>query len=246
MIDKEVAIVSIVFLFALLGIYLLFFSPTDVESLGPVSCSINPEQSEIFLPMPNTSDVHLEEAIKDSVDMSFDKEYLSLGELSQVLWAGAGVVDETGTRTVHSASNLYPIEVYVVPNMIRGASCGIYHYEPDEHKLVLVREGSFSKDIQKAAYGKTYAGEAGAAIVLSAVPDRASKFGELGAEKFIHIEAGAITQNMLLESGAIGIGAIPVDSFSQDFVDLILGVDGYKEKSVYMTLIGKKKKEKNY
>jgi SagB-type dehydrogenase family enzyme len=144
---------------------------------------------------------------------------------------------------VHSASNLYPIEVYVIPNMVSGASCGIYHYEPDEHKLVLVREGSFTEDVQKAAYGKTYAGDASAAIVLTAVPGRVSKkYGDQGADRYINIEAGGIAQNIMLEAAAIDIGASHVDSFSQDFVDLTIGIDGYKEKSVYMTLIGKKKK----
>jgi len=244
MIDKEVAIISIIFLFIILGVYLFFFSSSEVHEIGPVNCTTDPEQSVIMLPEPNTSNVYIEDAIVDSgAPLSFGSGYLSLGELSQLLWAGAGIEDrDDGTRVVHSAGDLYPLEVYVIPQHVSGANCGIYHYEPDGHKLVLVRQGSFSEDIQKAAYGSRIAGESGAAIVLTALPARTSKkFGDQGAERYINIEAGAITQNMVLEAAAVGISAYPVDSFSQDFVDIMLGVDGYKEKTVYMSLVGKKK-----
>jgi len=245
MLDKEVAIVSIVFLFILIGAYFFIFMPAQVNSsLSQVNCSLYPEQSEIFLPKPNVSDTSLDEAIRDRRSVrSFSEDYLTLSEISQLLWAGQGITDETsGERAAPSEGALYPIELYLVPNRVKGAECGIYHYVPSEHKLVLVKEGSFGSDLEKASFAQAYVGDAAAVIVFTAIPARTSvKYGEEIAGRYIDIEAGHISQNILLEATALGLGAAPIGSFSQDYVDSILGVDGTKEKSVYLTIVGKKK-----
>jgi hypothetical protein len=54
-------------------------------------------------------------------------------ELSQLLWAAAGVTNEVHglpLRTVPSAGGLYPIEIYVVVNRVHGIEPGVYHYFP--------------------------------------------------------------------------------------------------------------------
>lgn len=245
MIDKEVAAASIIFLFALIGLYLFFFQPGEVSSdLKPVACSAHPEQSEIYLPQPEITDMFLEDAIGRRRSIrTFSSDKLSLQDVSQLLWAGQGITDpEQGLRTAPSAGALYPIELYLVPNRVEGAGCGIYHYNPKDHKLVLVKEGSFGAELEKAAYGQAYVGDAAAVLVLTAVPSRTSqKYGDGGAERFINMEAGHITQNILLQAVSLDLGATPIGSFSQDYVDGILDIDGYREKSVYMTIVGKKK-----
>lgn len=247
MFDREVAIGSIIFLFILIGVYIFFFQPSEVTSdLNPVICSSDSGQSEIILPPPKKSSTFpIEQAIEQRrSERSFSNEQLTLAEVSQLLWAGQGITNSTyGFRSAPSAGALYPIELYLVPNRVKGAGCGIYHYVPKDHKLVLVKEGNFSAEMEKASYGQTYVGEAAAVIIFTSIPARTSiKYGEDGAERFINIEAGHISQNVLLQAVALDLGAAPIGGFSQDFVDSILGIDGYKEKSVYMTIVGKKKK----
>ena len=244
MIDREVAIISIVFLFVLIGIYLVFFQSNSVEStLSPIVCSLHPEQSVIILPKPTTSDMYLEEAIEERRSMKiFSKGSLSLNEISQILWAGQGITDPVNDlRAAPSAGAFYPIELYLVPNNVIGAQCGIYHYEPKEHKLVLVKEGPFGAEMEKAAFGQNYVNDAAAIIIFTAVPSRTSgKYGEDGAERYINIEAGHISQNILLQATAMDLGATPIGSFSQDFVDMLMGLDGDQEKSIYMNIVGGK------
>jgi SagB-type dehydrogenase family enzyme len=244
MIDREVAIVSIVFLFILIGIYLVFFQAEQVDTtLTPVECSLHPEQSVIMLPKPTISDTYLEEAIEERRSVRiYSKEGISLDELSQLLWAGQGITDPLGDfRAAPSAGALYPIELYIVPNNVKGAECGIYHYEPKEHKLVLVKEGQFGAEMEKAAFGQSYVNDAAAIIIFTAIPSRSSaKYGEEGAARFINIEAGHISQNILLQAVALDLGATPIGGFSQDFVDMLMGLDGEKEKSIYLTIVGEK------
>lgn len=244
MLDKEVAAISIVFLFIMLGLYVFFFQANDSESaLMPVECTLYPGQSIIMLPKPAMSSMPLGQAVRERKDPGiFAKESLGLDEISRLLWAGNGITDQAGNiRTAPSASLLYPINIYLVPNNVKGAECGIYRYEPGEHKLVLVKEGKFTAEMEKASFGKKYVNNAAAILIFTAVPSRSSiKYGEQGADRVIDIEAGHISQNMLLEASALGIGATPVWSFSQDFVDMLMGIDGKHEKSVFMSIVGKK------
>lgn len=245
MIDKEVAIASIAFLFIILGAYIFFFQQVEV---GPgtvaVECSSNPEQTEIFLPEPITSTSSLEDVLLERRQVKiFSETPLSLQEVSNLMWAGQGITDKvSGSRSAPSTGDIYPIELYILPIRISGASCGIYHYVPAEHKLVLMKEGKFTSDIRNAAYGQTWLGDSAAVIIMSAVPERtAQKYGEKGAERYIDMEAGHISQNILLQAVSLDLGAASVGDFSQDYVDSLLGIDGYKEKSVYLTIVGKKK-----
>jgi len=243
---KETAIVVAVFLCALAAACFLASRPAEIaSSLKPAACTANPAQSEIVLPSPNRTGLALEEAIaKRRSVRDFSGESLTLGEVSQILWAGQGITDRAGGfRSAPSAGALYPIELYLVPNRVEGAGCGIYRYVPEGHRLVLVRNGTFGQELAKAAYGQSPVGDAAAVVVLTAIPARtAAKYGDAQAERFIDIEAGHISQNMLLEAVSLGLGAAPIGGFSQEEADAVLGIDGKNEKAVYLAIIGKPEK----
>ncbi len=234
---KEVLGGVAVFILVLVLVWAIWSGPSE-EVMG-MECESDPGQSEIVLPAPEYSGLSLEEAIKERRSVrDFSNEKITLDELSMLLWAGQGITSDWGGRASPSAGALYPIELYVVPNKVEGVDCGIYKYVPPEHKLVLVQEGAFGEEMFDACMGQTCVRDAAVVIVMTAVRERtAVKYGD-AADTLIAMEAGHISENILLEAVSLGLGAVPVGGFVPAEVDEILGV-GKGETALYVAAVGK-------
>jgi SagB-type dehydrogenase family enzyme len=162
-------------------------------------------------------------------------------ELSQLLWAAAGVTDEVHglpLRTVPSAGGLYPIELYVVVNKVHGIPQGVYHYFPPDHTLQLLRKGDYSNAIAHAALDQKMAAMAGAVFIMTAVVERATWKYRQRAYRYIYLDAGHIGQNLALAAEAIGLGSCAIGALYDDEVNDLVGADGEEETVVYLTSVG--------
>jgi SagB-type dehydrogenase family enzyme len=179
------------------------------------------EGEEIILPQPVLeSDVSLEEALNKRRSVrNFSSEELSLDQISQILWAAQGITDQsTGHRTSPSAGALYPLEIFLLK------SDGVYHYEPDGHKIFRLTPDDLRQGLLPGALNQRSVAEAPLDIIITAVYERVtSRYGERGIQ-FVHLEAGHSCQNILLQATALGLGAVSVgafdDSYIQDLLDL--------------------------
>lgn len=227
-------------LIALIAFISIQITQTIPHEIKAAECTADPSQSVIILPEPDYTGLSVEEAIANRRSVrNYTEEKLSLEELSQILWAAQGITDESGKRTAPSAGALYPIELYVVPNKVEGVRCGIYHYVPEEHKLALFMEGNFTDAVYSAALGQEHVRDAAAVIVFTAVHERtALKYGD-SADRYIAMEAGHISENILLESTSLGLGSVPVGAFDQEGFDGLLGINGTGESVLYLNCIGK-------
>jgi SagB-type dehydrogenase family enzyme len=174
----------------------------------------------VALPAPRTSsDVSLEETLlrRRSV-REFTGERLTLQEISQLLWAAQGITADWGGRTAPSAGALYPLEVYVA------TSDGLYHYIPDGHRAEVLSEADLRAPLADAALGQTAVSDAPAVFVIAAVYARtAVKYGSR-AERYVHLEAGHVAQNILLQAVALGLAGVPMGAFSDRDVQGVLGL----------------------
>lgn len=229
-------VVALILVFVI--VWAIWSGPSEEEVIG-MECGSDPAQSEIILPAPEYSGITVEEAIKERRSVrDFSNEKITLDELSMLLWAGQGITSEWGGRASPSAGALYPIDLYVVPNKVDGVNCGIYKYVPQKHKLVLVREGAFGEEMFDACLGQPCVRDAAVVIVMTTVRERtAVKYGDM-TDAFIAMEAGHISENILLESVSLGLGAVPVGGFEPAEVDAILEV-GEGETAIYINAIGK-------
>lgn len=199
---------------------------------------------KIKLPEPNFKGLTFEEAIRKRRSVrSYSKEALSLNEISQLLFSAQGI---TATyyghrlRTTPSAGALYPFEIYLIVNRVEKFKSGVYHYLVDDHSLELVKEGDFREKIKNAVLGQKPVTEAGVVFILTAVFERTTrKYGERGY-RYIHIEAGHIGQNILLQATSLGLSAVPIGAFSDEQIDKLLGIDTKKQSTVYLIPVGKK------
>lgn len=204
--------------------------------------SRQPSENVIRLPKPErTGTMTLEQAIRERRSVREYKagEGLALDELSQLLWAAQGITSEEGLRTAPSAGATFPIEVYVLAGNVRNLQPGIYHFRPHSHDLVSVVEGDKRQELGRAAIGQEQVPSASAVIVLSAVFERTTgKYFERG-RRYVYFEAGHVSQNVLLQAVALGLGAVPVGAFSDSEVKNVMHLRN-GEDPLYLIPVGRK------
>ncbi len=173
----------------------------------------------------------------------YTAEYLSLAELSQLLWAIQGVTAYAGRyalRTSPSAGALYPIETYVIANRVDNLEPGAYHYDVIKHTLESIRKGKFGAEVAHAALDQTMLEDAAIVFIWTAIVARSKwKYGER-AYRYIYMDAGHIGQNAYIAAEAMGFGCCTVGAFFDDEVGSIIGIDNEDEIVIYLCSIGKR------
>jgi SagB-type dehydrogenase family enzyme len=115
---------------------------------------------------------------------------------------------------------------------------GIYHYDPLAHRL---ERHVHDVDASLApAFTNADEVEGAALVVVIAASFWRSrvKYG-LRAYRFTLLEAGHVTQNLLLTATAIGLGAVALGGFFDNRVDALLGLDGVDVGSLVAACVGR-------
>lgn len=201
---------------------------------APVDIITAPTPEAILLPAPRLEGtLSLEETLaKRRSVREFTDAPLTAEELGQLLWAAQGITHPAGYRTAPSAGALYPLEAYVLTPE------GFYQYEPQGHRLSLLQKGDLRSALCEAALGQETVAEAPAVFVLAAVYERTEKkYGVERSPRYVHLEAGHATQNLLLEAVALGLGAVPIGAFSDDQVKEVLSLPE-DHQPVYLIPVG--------
>ena len=183
-------------------------------------------QGVVPLPAPRRNGaVTLDSALRARRSVrEFTSDALPIDDLGQLLWASQGGIRRGEGRTVPSAGGLYPIEVYVAVGRVRGLDPGVYHYDPREHALTLVRSGDQRRALAAAALRQDWMEQAPAIIAIAALYARTTvKYGERG-RRYVHIEVGHAAQNVYLEATALGLGTTLVGAFNDARVARVLGL----------------------
>jgi SagB-type dehydrogenase family enzyme len=154
---------------------------------------------------------------------------LTLGQLSQLLWAAYGVTADKygiGLKTAPSAGALYPLDVYAVVGKDRqeGLEAGVYAYNPSRHALSLSKSGDLRKGLARAALGQMWMAQAPVIMLISGEYARSTaKYGQRGV-MYTHMESGFVGQNLFLQAGALGLRAGVVGAFDNRAVASTLGL----------------------
>lgn len=181
----------------------------------------------VELPAPSregTMTVHEALAARRSV-REYSSAGLTLGQLSNLLWAAQGETADWGGRTAPSAGALYPMEMLVVVGVVSGLKTGVYRYHSSVHTLTRVLGGDQRTALSEAALGQTCINDAPVVLVLSALYRRSmKKYGERGM-RYSHIETGAIAENVYLEAVSLGLGTVFVGAFRDEQVRRVLALE---------------------
>jgi SagB-type dehydrogenase family enzyme len=160
----------------------------------------------------------------------FSERSVDAGAVSQLLWAAQGVTAAWGGRTAPSAGGLYPIEVYAA------TADALVRYVTADHATVEVAPEDRRLRIALATGQEAPAGAPVLIVITGVISRTAAKYGDR-AERYVHLEAGHVCQNVLLEATALGLAAVPIGAFSDDDLRAALGVEE-GELPLYVVPIG--------
>jgi SagB-type dehydrogenase family enzyme len=212
--------------------------------------SVRPEQYKHY---PNNKKINLpppKSLSKDTFDVviqnrrsirNFSKKAMTIDQLSYLLWASTGVSrKEYGfeLRTAPSAGALYPIETYIVINNVENISQGVYHYNIRNHLLEEIKTGDFRTTISKAALDQIMCYHAAAVFIWTAIFNRSKcKYGER-AYRYIYLDAGHIAENLALSASSLKLGSCQIAALYDDEVNKLIDIDGIKESTIYLSVVG--------
>lgn len=183
----------------------------------------------------------LEEAIARRRSVRrYKRESLSLFQLSQVLWAAQGITGAGILRAAPSAGARYPLEVFVLIGRggVEGLEEGMYHYNVANHSLEPHKGGDLREELSIAARDEEFIAQAPVDIVICALYERTSRrYGRRG-ERYVHMEAGHVGENIHLQAVALGLAVVMVGAFEDERVRKLMGLEE-EVKPLYIIPLGR-------
>ncbi|QFG69445.1 thiopeptide-type bacteriocin biosynthesis protein [Ornithinimicrobium pratense] len=181
---------------------------------------------------------------------------LTSGQLSTLLWYSAGDVDELRPPGA-GPEDAYPVRPYpsagarsatrllVQVAHIDGIPSGLYEYRPSGHALERVPVPTRTADLLRCSPfldpdGQPTVDAVDAPAFLAVVADLAyprQRYG-LRSLRFQLLEAGHLTQNLLLVGAALGLRSVPLGGIYDDRLSLALGLDGVDDAPLYLVPLG--------
>ena len=229
------------------------FSRTDQHRgvrVPPIQKPYDPDAHRIHLPTPSDlatviGGMDLFTAITGRESRRhYLPDPLSLSELSFLLFCTQGVRHgphhSVSLRTVPSAGARHSFETYLLIRNVEAADPGLYRYLPLRHEIVFLGEvRDMERKISLACLGQQFTGSGAVTFVWATIPYRMEwRYGPL-AHRVILMDAGHVCQNLYLACEAIGAGTCGVAAYDQQEIDLLIGVDGEEEFTVYLAPVGK-------
>lgn len=150
---------------------------------------------------------------------------LRLAELGELLYLSDGITARRGGNTLRAAPSsgaLYPSELYVLARSVDGLPAGLYHYDPEHHRLDMLGP-------VPAALGAPQADDADAVVLLTAVFRRTGYKYRNRAYRYAVADAGHLLENLRLAGHNAGLQARLVAHFDEVLAASAIGVDGVEE-----------------
>lgn len=202
--------------------------PAITQSEAPESSSS--QTSFIPLPSPDTrSNSSLESSLNNRrTRRSFMDKSITEKQISQVLWAGQGVVTEWGERTTPSSKSVYPNTIYLLSYNIEKIDTGLYRYMPGDrqplHQLEPKKIGNFKDEVFSITNQSTLK-QVPAVIIIAANFNKMNKaYMNNKQSPIVYMEAGNIIQNINLQLENLKLGTLTITSFDQTKLHDILGL----------------------
>ena len=218
----------------------------------PVQKPCDPASSRVSLPSPETwkgyiPGIDLETAVTNRESRRhYTMDPISLVELAFLLYCTQGLRQtphpSVTLRTVPSAGARHSFETYLLIRNVKGVDPGLYRYLPLEHALVFLSDvENMEMRLTMACFGQQFVGQGAVTFVWTTIPYRMEwRYGPL-AHRVILIDVGHVCQNLYLACEAIEAGTCGVAAYDQQEVDMLIGVDGWEEFTVYLAPVGKMK-----
>jgi SagB-type dehydrogenase family enzyme len=166
-----------------------------------------------------------------------------LTELAELLYFTAGLTRKYRfgselhyMRAASATGALYPIELYVIAGDIAGLEAGVYHFDPLGFQLSRLRKGDYR--IKLAAASNASVATASATIAFTSFAWKNAWKYEARSYRHWFWDGGVIAANLLAVSASIGLPTQIIESFVDETVNLLLGLQDGKEATIFLSPVG--------
>ena len=213
----------------------------------PLPFKIYPKIEPLPLPrdVPQTGVAALS-AISEPVPSSRADAVPGVQDLARLLYFSAGITKQRAYpggqiyfRAAACTGALYEIELYVVTGDLRGLDAGIYHFNPADVSLRLLRKGNFRGNLAQATAMELAVVHAPATIICTGTYWRNAWKYQARTYRHFGWDNGTLLANMLAVSAASGLPAEIVLGFVDAEVNRLLDLDTRREVSLCLVPIGR-------
>lgn len=221
-----------------------FASDNSAEQETPAQSEKVAVGDTITLPEPRTDGkISVEEAIANRRSIrNISDAIVEKRKLSQLLWAAQGITEKKrGWRAAPSAGAKYPIEIFVFVGNVEDVDKGLYRYIPEGHKLVCMANYDRRRNLARSIYRAERIYTSPLVFVIGAVYERTEiKYGTERGPRYVHMEAGAVAENIYLQAEAMYLSTVLIGAFDDNFVYKACQMD--EEKPLAIMPIGYRQK----
>ena len=166
-----------------------------------------------------------------------------LATLLQLTWGVHGWIEIPGVgrfalKTSPSGGARHSIEVYVLARKVEGLRRGLYHYNPDTHRLARVGRAA-PRRVSDYLPGQPWYDDASAVMLMTAVFDRVQwRYPYARAYRAILAESGHLCQTFCLLATALGLAPFCTMALADSRIERDLQIDGVSESVIYAAGVG--------
>jgi SagB-type dehydrogenase family enzyme len=213
----------------------------------PLPFKIYPTIEPLALPkdVPQTGVAALSAISRDISSMGGDA-LPGLQDLARILYFSAGITKqrkypggEIYFRAAACTGALYEVELYLVSGDLDGLDAGVYHFNPADMSLRLLRAGDFRGNLAQATAAQPSVARAPATIVCTGTYWRNSWKYQSRTYRHFGWDNGTMLANMLAVTTASGLPAEIVLGFVDTAVNRLLDLDPRREVSLSLVPIGR-------
>src|SRR5450432_1676592 len=186
-------------------------------------------------------------AISDPLSSSRADSVPDLQDLARILYFSAGTTKQRRTpggeiyfRAAACTGALYEIELYIVTGDLAGLDAGVYHFNPADVSLRLLRKGDFRGNLAQATALEPEVVGAPVTIICTGTYWRNAWKYQARTYRHFGWDNGTLLANMLAVSAASGLPAEIVLGFVDGEVNRLLDLDTRREVSLCLVPIGRK------
>ena len=225
---------------------LLDRSHTYHPSQRPTPYKIYKNTPQIILPIEkNSLGVSTLEVISAHLDVN-DAIVPDLQTLSRILYFSAGItkkikfqgMGEIDFRAASCTGALYHIEIYVVCSDIAGLDAGVYHFDPKNMNLNVIRLGDYRRNILDSTANESFTKHSPVMLVFTDVFARNSVKYQTREYRHAFWDCGTILANTLAITAGHKIPSKTITGFVDSQIAQLLGLDMTQEVPLVILPLG--------
>jgi SagB-type dehydrogenase family enzyme len=217
----------------------------------PLPFKIYPTIEPLPLPrdVPQTGVAALSAISEPTLSLSGDA-IPDLHDLTRILYFSAGITKqrkhpggEIYFRAAACTGALYEIELYLVTGDLTGLDSGVYHFNPADVALRLLRKGDFRGNLARATALEPTVTQAPATILCTGTYWRNAWKYQARTYRHFGWDNGTLLANMLAVSAASGLPAKIVLGFIDAEINRLLDLNTRREVSWCLVPIGRRSED---